>query len=58
MNSDTFYTIGYKGCYIHAHYDRDMKREVFRIQTPAGHSYEASSLRAAKYRITKFWSQK
>lgn len=26
MSKDTFWTIGYKGHYIHGHYDRDLKR--------------------------------
>ena len=57
MNADTFYTIDYKGCWIHSHYDRDLKREVFRIQTPSGASYGASSLQSAKVRITRFLSK-
>lgn len=31
MNPDTLYTISYKGAYIHAHHDRDQKREVFQV---------------------------
>ena len=32
MSKDTFWTIGYKGHYIHGHYDRDLKREVIEVQ--------------------------
>lgn len=58
MTPDTFYTMSYKGCFIHVHHDRDKKREVFRVVTPSGHSYEAKTLHSAKYRITAFWSKK
>lgn len=51
---DTFWTISYKGCWIHGHHDRDLKREVITIQTPDYKVYEAKSLHSAKYRITRF----
>lgn len=54
MNADTFLTRSYKGCFIHSHYDRDLKREVFRVQTPSGTTYQAHSLHSAKVRITRF----
>jgi hypothetical protein len=43
----------YKGCTI-----RQTGAALFIIVTPSGHTYEAKSLHAAKYRITKFWSTK
>lgn len=51
---DTFWTIGYKGCWIHGHRDRDLGKEVIRIQTPDYKTYEAKSLLSAKIKITRF----
>jgi hypothetical protein len=58
MNKDCFFTMAYKGHYIHSHYDRDLKREVVRYQImkPDGsfNLYDAKSIHAAKYRISAF----
>ena len=52
-----FQTQSYRGHYIHSHYDRNLKREVFEIQVmrPDGGFtlYSAKSLRAAKCKITR-----
>lgn len=54
----SFLTQSYKGHYIHSHYDGDLKREFVRIQVmrPDGGFtlYDAKSVHAAKYKITRF----
>lgn len=59
---DTFWTQSYKGCYIHGHYDRDLKQEVIRIQVMKEDGsftlYDAKSLHSAKYRISSFLRKK
>lgn len=61
MSKDTFWTLGYKGHYIHGHYDRDLKREVIEVQwmLPDGgfNLYKAKSLHGAKCRITRLVNQ-
>lgn len=53
---DTFWTISYKGHYIHGHHDRDLNREVITVQQmlPDGSFviHERRSLLAAKMFIT------
>jgi hypothetical protein len=55
---DTFWCKGYKGHFIHGHYDRDLNKEVIRIQVmkPDGGftMYDAKSFHSAKYKITRF----
>lgn len=57
MSKDTFWIIGYKGHYIHGHYDRDLKREVIEVQwmfSDKGFElYTVRSLLSAKRLITK-----
>lgn len=58
MSKDTFWTVPYKGHYIHGHYDRELRREVIRIQIMKSDggftTYSARTLQAAKYRISRF----
>lgn len=55
---DTFWSIDYKGHYIHGHHDRDLGREVITAQLMRKDGsfriYEAKSLQAAKVKITRF----
>ena len=48
MNYDTFYTLNYKGVYIHAKHNRALKREEFTVNVK-----EFTSLLSAKRHITK-----
>ena len=50
-NYDTFYTIEYRGHYIHCKYNRDTKKEEFTLH--GFHSIKLKSLLSAKQRITK-----
>jgi len=50
-NCDTFYTVQYRGVYIHARHNRALKREEFTIQ--GWPSVVLLSLHSAKCRITK-----
>lgn len=62
MSKDTFWTIGYKGHYIHGHRDRDLKCEVIEVQwmLPDGSfkMYKAKPLHGAKCRITRVLTSK
>ncbi len=53
---DTFWTMEYKNHWIRGHHDRDLKKEVITILTPARQVYDAKSIHAAKCRISRFLS--
>ena len=54
-----FITLGYKGHYIHSHYDSDLKAEVVRWQDAATlKCYPATTWRAAQLAITKHVKEK
>ena len=55
MDYDTFYTVQYKGYYIHAKYNRTLNREEFNI---SGFNIPLKSLLSAKQRITKIIGHK
>lgn len=57
LGKDSFYTVKYKGHYIHGHHDRTLKREAITIQImdkDGGFTiYDAKSLHAAKCKISR-----
>ena len=54
-----FLTLGYKGHYIHSHYDSDLKAEVVGWQDAATlECYPATTWRAAQLAITKHVKEK
>lgn len=54
-NKDSFWTIGYKGHWIHGHHDNDLRRAVIRVVTPNNvtHNIKAQTLDSAKRLIRR-----